>query len=132
MTRKQRRTVMVSLGLSVLAFATTLVILWFTLTPWRNAVAFFRSPSDIVDGRVTPGARVRLGGLVKPGSIARGENLNVSFVVTDGKGDVAVTYRGSLPDLFREGQGVVVDGAVDATATGLFRADTVLAKHDES
>jgi cytochrome c-type biogenesis protein CcmE len=73
--------------------------------------------------------RVRLGGLVETGSVVHGENLNVRFRVTDGNRAIAVAYQGILPDLFREGQGVVAEGTLDAG--GVFRADTVLAKHDE-
>jgi cytochrome c-type biogenesis protein CcmE len=73
---------------------------------------------------------MRLGGLVKEGTVSRGDNLMVRFDITDGTSTVPVVYRGLLPDLFREGQGVVAEGALDGT--GAFRADTVLAKHDES
>ena len=76
-----------------------------------------------------PGTRMRIGGLVKPGSIERGDNLLVRFAVTDGKTDIAVRYQGIVPDLFREGQGVVAEGKLDTG--GVFAADTVLAKHDE-
>ena len=75
------------------------------------------------------GARLRLGGLVKEGSVVRGDNLAVRFAVTDGKSTIPVAYQGLLPDLFREGQGVVAEGALDVTGT--FKADSVLAKHDE-
>jgi len=75
------------------------------------------------------GARLRLGGLVKEGSVVRGENLAVRFAVTDGKSTVQVAFQGLLPDLFREGQGIVAEGALDPTGT--FKADSVLAKHDE-
>ena len=77
-----------------------------------------------------PGARIRLGGLVKEGSVVRGDNLQVRFEVTDGKSTIPVAYQGLLPDLFREGQGVVTEGALDAAGT--FKADSVLAKHDEN
>src|SRR5438270_202341 len=78
----------------------------------------------------TPSTRIRLGGLVKPGSIARGQELAVRFAVTDGNREIAVAFTGALPDLFREGQGVIAEGALDGA--GLFKADTVLAKHDET
>src|SRR5690606_8404274 len=88
------------------------------------------SPSDIVAEGVAPGARVRLGGLVADGSVVRGENGSVRFDVTDGAATIAVLYTGILPDLFREGQGVVTEGTV--RPDGSFAADTVLAKHDEN
>ena len=91
---------------------------------------FFNSPTDLVEKHVAPGTRVRLGGLVAPGSLVRGDNLNVRFEVTDGNRNVAVTYQGILPDLFREGQGVVTEGAL--APDGVFKADNVLAKHDEN
>jgi cytochrome c-type biogenesis protein CcmE len=83
-----------------------------------------------VDKGVAAGTRIRLGGLVKPGTLVRGEALNVRFEVTDGNRAIAVAYRGILPDLFREGQGVIAEGALDQA--GLFNADAVLAKHDET
>lgn len=72
---------------------------------------------------------MRIGGLVKPGSLQRGDNLQVSFAVTDGNADIAVRYQGIVPDLFREGQGVVAEGKLESG--GVLAADTVLAKHDE-
>jgi cytochrome c-type biogenesis protein CcmE len=77
-----------------------------------------------------PGKRVRLGGMVKMGSVQRGDNLQVRFEVTDGNKDVPVSYQGIVPDLFREGQGVIAEGHVEPG--GLFKADAVLAKHDEN
>ena len=85
---------------------------------------------DVVEKHIAPGARIRLGGLVKQGSVVRGENLQVRFDVTDGKSTVAVAYQGLLPDLFREGQGIVTEGMLERS--GIFRADSVLAKHDET
>jgi len=78
---------------------------------------------------VAPDARLRIGGLVKDGSVKRGSELRISFVVTDGKSDVPVNFQGIVPDLFREGQGVVVEGRLGRDK--IFTADTVLAKHDE-
>jgi cytochrome c-type biogenesis protein CcmE len=124
MTRKQRRLALIGAGLAVLGLAAALVL--FAL---KDSIVFFNSPSDLVEKHIGPGARVRLGGLVEAGSVARGDNLNVRFQVTDGNHAVAVAYQGILPDLFREGQGVVAEGTLDAS--GVFRADTVLAKHDE-
>jgi cytochrome c-type biogenesis protein CcmE len=86
---------------------------------------FFNSPTDLVEKQVKPGQRMRIGGLVKEGSVLRGNQLAVRFDVTDGTSSVTVAYQGLLPDLFREGQGVVAEGALDATGT--FRADSVLA-----
>jgi cytochrome c-type biogenesis protein CcmE len=83
-----------------------------------------------MEKRIAPGSRIRLGGLVKEGSLTRGDNLTVRFEVTDGNKTVPVSYTGILPDLFREGQGVVTEGALDAS--GHFKADSVLAKHDET
>jgi len=79
---------------------------------------------------VTPGSRIRLGGLVKDGSVVRGNDLAVRFDVTDGENTIAVAYQGILPDLFREGQGVVTEGVLEPS--GVFKADSVLAKHDEN
>ena len=125
MTRKQRRLTLIGAGLGVLAIAAALV-----LTALKDSIVFFNSPSDVVEKGVKPGERIRLGGLVANGSVVRGENLSVRFEVTDGKRAVQVAYQGILPDLFREGQGVVAEGALDGTGT--FKADTVLAKHDET
>lgn len=124
MTRKQRRLVLIGSGLGVLALAAGLVL--FAL---KDSIVFFNSPTDVVEKHVAAGTRIRLGGLVKPGSLKRGEELRVRFEVTDGKSAIAVAYQGILPDLFREGQGVITEGALDVT--GVFKADSVLAKHDE-
>jgi len=125
MTRKQRRLVLIGAGLGVLAIAAALV-----LTALKDTIVFFNSPTDITEKNVAPGTRIRLGGLVAPGSLVRGENLAVRFDVTDGKGVIKVAYQGILPDLFREGQGVVTEGVLQPGGT--FKADSVLAKHDEN
>ena len=125
MTRKQRRLTLIGAGLGVLGLAAGLV-----LYALNDAIVFFNSPTDVMEKHVAPGARIRLGGLVKPGSLTRGDNLAVRFEVTDGNKSVPVSYTGILPDLFREGQGVVTEGALDAGGT--FKADSVLAKHDET
>jgi len=125
MTRKQRRLLLIGGGLSVLAVAVALM-----LNAFRDAIVFFNSPSDVVEKHVEPGTRIRLGGMVKDGSLVHGANLSVRFEVTDGKTEIPVAYRGVLPDLFREGQGVVAEGTLDGG--GVFNADTVLAKHDET
>ncbi len=124
MTRKQRRLVLIGSALAVLGLAVGLV-----LVALKDSVVFFNSPTDVVEKHVAPGARFRLGGLVKTGSIVRGDNLRVRFEVTDGKSSIPVAYQGLLPDLFREGQGVVTEGMLDTAGT--FKADSVLAKHDE-
>jgi len=124
MTRKQRRLSLIGASGFVLAVALALV-----LSAMRDSIVFFRSPSEIAEQHPAAGTRLRIGGLVKSGSVTRGENLNISFVVTDGKNDVPVHYQGIVPDLFREGQGVVAEGKL--TAEGTLLADTVLAKHDE-
>ena len=125
MTRKQRRLVLIGSALAVLVLAVGLV-----LTAMKDSIVFFNSPTDVVEKQIAPGARIRLGGLVKEGSVARGENLQVRFAVTDGRHTIPVAYTGLLPDLFREGQGVVTEGALDQGGT--FKADSVLAKHDEN
>ena len=124
MTRKQRRLVLIGTGLAVVAVAVALV-----LSALRDSIVFFNSPTDLAEKQLPPGTRVRLGGLVVNGSVVRGEQLSVRFEVTDGNRAIPVTYKGILPDLFREGQGVVAEGTLDSS--GLFNADTVLAKHDE-
>ena len=111
--------------MAVLAFAVALM-----LNALRDSIVFFNSPSDVVEKHVPAGTRIRLGGLVKNSSIVRGKDLSVRFEVTDGKNGITVNYQGVLPDLFREGQGVVAEGALDAGGT--FKADAILAKHDEN
>jgi cytochrome c-type biogenesis protein CcmE len=125
MTRKQRRMTIIGGSLAVLALAAALV-----LNALRDSIVFFSTPSMVAEKHVGEGKRFRLGGLVQPGSLHRGDNLAVTFEVADGSAKLPVAYKGILPDLFREGQGVVAEGALDAN--GVFRADTVLAKHDET
>jgi cytochrome c-type biogenesis protein CcmE len=125
MTRKQRRLTLIGSGLGVLAIAVALM-----LSALRESIVFFNSPTDIAESKAAPGTRVRLGGMVKLGSVERGDNLLVHFAVTDGNRDIPVNYRGIVPDLFREGQGVVAEGHIEPGGT--FQADTVLAKHDEN
>jgi cytochrome c-type biogenesis protein CcmE len=124
MTRKKRRLVLIGCAVGVAAIAVGLI-----LNALKESIVFFHSPTEIAEKHLAPGARVRLGGLVKEGSIVRADKLDVRFDVTDGNRSIAVTYHGILPDLFREGQGVVAEGTLDAT--GQFKADSVLAKHDE-
>jgi cytochrome c-type biogenesis protein CcmE len=125
MTRKQRRLTLIGGALSVLALAVALVLIGL-----KDSIVFFNSPTDLMEKHVSAGQRMRVGGLVKEGTLSRGKNLAIKFQLTDGSNAVTVAYRGQLPDLFREGQGVVTEGALDAHGT--FQADTILAKHDES
>lgn len=121
---KKKRLMVIAAGLVFLALAATLA-----LTALEDNIVFFRSPSDIAATPPAPGEAIRIGGLVRNGSVTR-DGLDVQFAVTDLAHDVTVAYRGMLPDLFREGQGVVVEGRFGAQ--GNFVADTVLAKHDET
>ncbi|MFO0992380.1 MAG: cytochrome c maturation protein CcmE [Hyphomicrobiales bacterium] len=125
MTRKQKRMATILGGLAVLGLAAGIAL--YALS---DAIVFFYTPSEVATKQVQPGQRIRLGGLVENGSLVRGPDATVSFVVTDMTKTLAVAYRGQLPDLFREGQGVVAEGSLDAA--GIFQADTVLAKHDET
>ena len=125
MTRKQRRLALIGAAAIVLAIATALVL--FAL---RDSIVFFNSPSDIIAKQIKSGTRLRLGGLVAPGSMVRDNQLVLLFEVTDGNRSIKLAYHGILPDLFREGQGVVAEGVLEPG--GAFRADTVLAKHDET
>lgn len=109
--------------LGLLALAGGLV-----LKAFRQNLVFFVTPSEIVQGRAPAGERFRLGGLVAPGSVQR-DGSDLRFAITDGAQQVVVAYRGALPDLFREGKGIVAQGRL----AGLqFVADEVLAKHDEN
>jgi cytochrome c-type biogenesis protein CcmE len=125
MTRKQRRLTMIGGAGVVLVIAAALV-----LNAMRDSIVFFSTPQMVTEQHIAPGKRFRLGGVVEPGSLKRGDNLAVNFTIADGSASVPVAYKGILPDLFREGQGVVTEGALDGA--GLFKADTVLAKHDEN
>jgi len=123
-SRKQKRLAIIAGLAVVLALATTLV-----LVALRDQIVFFYSPSDVVARGVEPGVPMRLGGLVKEGSWVRNGQEN-SFVVTDNATEIAASYSGILPDLFREGQGVVAEGTMGPD--GAFIASNVLAKHDEN
>jgi cytochrome c-type biogenesis protein CcmE len=123
-TRKGRRLTLIGVALCVVALATGLA-----LYALRDSIVFFYGPTELAERNPAPGARLRVGGLVKPGSLVKSDGEKVSFVITDNSHDVSVTYQGELPDLFREGQGVVAEGVLQTA--GVFRADAVLAKHDE-
>ena len=125
MTRKQRRGILIGTCLVVLGVAVGLV-----LFAMRDSIVFFYTPSEVAKMAIGPGQRFRLGGLVEMGSVARGEGTAVRFVITDQTKTLPVTFVGVLPDLFREGQGVVAEGTL--AADGIFHADNVLAKHDEN
>jgi cytochrome c-type biogenesis protein CcmE len=123
MTRKKKRLAILCLGLLALGGATAMV-----LTAFRDNLVFFYSPSELVAKPALASSRMRIGGLVETQSLTHEDGARVSFRVTDGKTDIAVSYEGILPDLFREGQGVVAEGRVK---DGVFVASTILAKHDE-
>ncbi|MCH2492149.1 MAG: cytochrome c maturation protein CcmE [Gammaproteobacteria bacterium] len=126
MTPKRRqRLAMVGLIVVGCTIATGLALLAL-----RENINLFFSPSQIVDGTAPSNTTIRLGGMVVSGSIQRGDNLGVTFVLTDLAEQVTVAYEGILPDLFREGQGIVTQGKLDST--GRFLAEQVLAKHDET
>jgi cytochrome c-type biogenesis protein CcmE len=126
MTRKQKRLAVIAGGMSFILAAVLLVMFAF-----GQSIAYFYVPGDLQKTDVKPGTRIRLGGLVEDGSVKRGEGSTITFTVTDTIGEVPVTYTGILPDLFREGQGVVAEG-VFREGDRIFVADTVLAKHDET
>jgi cytochrome c-type biogenesis protein CcmE len=125
MTRKRRRLLGLALGLGLLGAATAMV-----LAAFNDNLVFFYGPSDLAAKGISPGRRIRIGGLVEKQSLQHEANgRSVDFRVTDGKTDILVVYDGALPDLFREGQGVVAEGRL--RADGVFVATSVLAKHDE-
>lgn len=123
MTRKGKRLTLIAGAMVVLGLAAGLML--FAL---RDNIVFFYTPSELAKKQPAPGARLRIGGLVKEGTVVK-NGQDVAFTITDKTRDLAVSYTGLLPDLFREGQGVVVDGVLEPS--GAFRADSVLAKHDE-
>ncbi len=125
MKRKHKRLTFVAVAMLLLAGATALV-----LTAFEENIVFFYSPTDLLAKQPAADRRLRVGGLVEEGSIAKADGgAVVTFRVTDLDNTVPVTFRGILPDLFREGQGVVAEGRL---VDGTFRADEVLAKHDEN
>ena len=123
MTRKQQRLGLLAIGLATLGGATAMVLVAF-----NDNIVFFYSPSELQQKAIAGDRRVRVGGLVELHSVTR-NGERVAFRVTDGKTDLLVTYSGLLPDLFREGQGVVAEGRL--APGGGFAATTILAKHDE-
>jgi len=124
-TRRQRR----MLGVAALVVGVGLAAA-LTLTAFRKNLMSFYTPSDLVVADVREGAKLRLGGLVETGTLKRGDGLRVDFIVADCTHKVPVRYEGLLPDLFREGQGIVATGSMNAEK--VFVADEVLAKHDEN
>jgi cytochrome c-type biogenesis protein CcmE len=124
MKPKNQRLVLVSAALAAVLVA-VLLAMWGL----RERASYFYTPADIAAGKAGPGAAMRLGGMVEKGSIRREPyGVTIRFVVTDGKAETAVVYRGIVPDLFREGSGAVAEGRLQ---NGTFVADTILAKHDE-
>lgn len=125
MTRKQRRLTLILSSVSVLLAAVLL-----GMFAMKDSIVFFHSPTEVIEKGVVPGERIRIGGLIELGSVIRGEGEAVEFGVTDMAATVKVHYIGILPDLFREGQGIVVEGSL--SPNGTFEAETVFAKHDEN
>jgi cytochrome c-type biogenesis protein CcmE len=122
MTRRKKRLALIFSAMAILGAALGLV-----LYALRDNIVFFYGPSEVMAKELAPGTRVRIGGLVKQGSLQR-DGGTVHFAVTDGKQDIPVVYSGPLPDLFREGQGVVAEGVLEPSGLA---ASTILAKHDE-
>ncbi len=124
MKRRRRRLTLIAGALAVGAVAAGVA-----LYALRDSIVFFYSPTEVVEKPAAVGARLRIGGLVKPDTVIKSPGERVRFVVTDGSHDLNVVYQGLLPDLFREGQGVVAEGVLDAPNE--LKAETILAKHDE-
>lgn len=125
MTRKQKRLSVIAGGLAFLGAATAL-----TFYALGQKASYFYMPADLATASIAPGQRIRLGGLVEKGTIVRGQGTEIGFGVTDKEKSVKVIFTGILPDLFREEQGVITEGSFGPD--GVFVADSVLAKHDES
>jgi cytochrome c-type biogenesis protein CcmE len=124
MKPKSQRLVLVTAAVIAVLVA-VLLAMWGL----RSQASFFYTPADVVAGKAADGAPARLGGMVKRGSISRGpDGVTIRFVLTDGKAETPVLYRGIVPDLFREGSGAVAEGKMQ---DGTFVAETILAKHDE-
>jgi cytochrome c-type biogenesis protein CcmE len=124
--RKANRRLWITAGAAVVLVGAAAL----AMNAMSSAMVFFYSPAMVAENPPEPGQRVRVGGLVVDGSVERPAAGGANFTVTDGAGEIRIEYGGSLPDLFREGQGIVAEGAFDTA--GLFTADTVLAKHDET
>ena len=125
MTKRQKRMAAVAALVIGVGVAAAL-----GFTAFRKNMMYFYTPSDLLTGQLAPGAALQLGGLVERGSLKRGEGLKIEFTMSDCRNAVPVRYEGVLPDLFREGQGVVATGHMDADK--VFVASTILAKHDEN
>jgi cytochrome c-type biogenesis protein CcmE len=124
MKPKNQRLILVSAAL-VAVLVAVLLAMWGL----RNQASFFYTPADVVAGKAVDGQAARLGGMVEKGSVRHDpDGVTIRFVVTDGKAQTPVIYRGIVPDLFREGSGAVAEGQMQG---GTFIADTILAKHDE-
>jgi cytochrome c-type biogenesis protein CcmE len=124
LTRRSRRLVLIVVALAVVGAAAGIA-----LYALNDSIVFFYSPTEIAEKGVSPGARLRVGGLIRAGTLVKSGDQNVAFLLTDGAHDLKVSYQGLLPDLFREGQGVVAEGVLQPS--GELRAETILAKHDE-
>jgi len=125
---KPRRQRMIFVAVILIGVATATAL---ALSAFRENMMYFYSPTEVADGKAPTGHSFRVGGLVKEGTVDRAEgDLTVRFVLTDTAAEVPVTYGGILPDLFREGQGIVATGTLNSK--GVFRADEVMAKHDEN
>lgn len=126
MKARQKRFAMIAAGIAALCIAATLV-----LSAFQKNLVFFYTPTQVAANEAPQGRAFRIGGLVETGSVKRQpDGITVHFVVTDTANKIPVAYRGALPDLFKEGKGVVAQGSLDAG--GLFTASEVLAKHDEN
>jgi cytochrome c-type biogenesis protein CcmE len=123
MTRKKRRIMLLAVGGVMMSAATALAVVGF-----RDSIVFFVPPTELLAKEHPPTQRLRVGGLVVDGSVMRGDGATVRFDVTDNESVVTVAFAGVLPDLFREGQGIVAEGY---WRDGVFTAREVLAKHDE-
>jgi cytochrome c-type biogenesis protein CcmE len=130
MRRRDRRLLLIGSAGVLLVGATVIASLAL-----KDTASFFYAPADVVAKKPKPGTQARVGGLVAKGTVVRGENGMVNFVVTDGAANLRVSYRGVLPDLFREGQGVIAEGKFAAGTSdsgNQFEARTILARHDEN
>ena len=124
MKPKNQRLILVACAI-VAVLAAVLLAMWGL----RSQASYFYTPADIAAGKAHDGEAIRLGGMVKQGSIARWpDGVTIRFILTDGKAETAVIYKGIPPELFREGSGAVAEGHI---RSGMFIADTILAKHDE-